>query len=137
MEYLGYRQPELYGTITAGELDDVLRADALCLGMTLDILYTNLEGDAIGAIYRGARDHVDGLVMNPAGFLYAGYALRDCLRSVPFPYIEVHMTNLDARGMQSVTATESTGMISGLGVESYRLALAAMHRLLTDAEPSR
>ena len=130
MEYLGLRQPEIYGTTTASQLDALLRADAGRLGMTLDILYTNLEGEAISAVYRAAHDHVDGLVMNPAGFLYAGYALRDCLRSVALPYLEVHMSNIDARGMHSVTAGESAGMITGLGVESYRLALRAIHNLV-------
>ncbi|MGV9868431.1 type II 3-dehydroquinate dehydratase [Rhodococcus koreensis] len=137
MEYLGYRQPEIYGTTTAAELDEILHADAVELGITLDILYTNVEGEAISAIYRAARDNVDGLVMNPAGFLYAGYALRDCLKAVPIPYIEVHMSNIDARGMHSVTASESVGMVTGLGVESYRLSLDAIHRVLTRAKVAR
>ncbi|UDM51971.1 type II 3-dehydroquinate dehydratase [Cupriavidus sp. MP-37] len=130
MEYLGFRQPELYGTTTAVELDEMLRADAAALGMQLDILYTNVEGEAISAIYRAARDQIDGLVMNPAGFLYAGLALRDCLKAVPLPCIEVHMTNIDARGMHSVTASESAGMVTGLGVDSYRLALIAIQKVI-------
>ncbi|MFJ1254884.1 type II 3-dehydroquinate dehydratase [Cupriavidus sp. CuC1] len=130
MESLGFRQPELYGTTTAVELDEMLRSDAAALGMQLDILYTNIEGEAIGAIYRAARDQIDGLVMNPAGFLYAGLALRDCLKAVPLPCIEVHMTNIDARGMHSVTASESAGMVTGLGVDSYRLALIAIQKVI-------
>ncbi|BDB30326.1 MULTISPECIES: type II 3-dehydroquinate dehydratase [Cupriavidus] len=130
MEYLGFRQPEIYGTTTAAELDDILRADAVGLGMQLDILYTNVEGEAISAIYRATREQVDGLVMNPAGFLYAGHALRDCLKAVPLPYIEVHMSNIDARGMHSVTASESAGMVTGLGVDSYRLALVAIQKVI-------
>lgn len=126
MEYLGFRQPEIYGTTTAEELDAILRADAAGLGLDLTILYTNVEGEAISAIYKAVRDGMDGLVMNPAGFLYAGYALRDCLKAVPLPYIEVHMSNIDARGMESVTASGAIGMITGLGVHSYRLALKAM-----------
>ncbi|WP_076860200.1 type II 3-dehydroquinate dehydratase [Bradyrhizobium mercantei] len=135
MEYLGSRQPEIYGRTTAAELDEILRADAAQLGMALDIVYTNIEGEAISAIYRSVREKVDGLVMNPAGFLYSGYALRDCLKAVPLPYIEVHMTNIDARGMHSVTASECAGMVTGLGVESYRLALLAIERLLNRAKP--
>jgi len=123
MEYLGHRQPELYGTTTADELDAILRADASDLGVDLEILYTNLEGEAISAIYAAVRGGTDALLMNPAGFLYAGYALRDCLKAVPLPYVEIHMTNIDARGMHSVTASESVGMITGLGIDSYRLAL--------------
>ena len=125
MEYLGLRQPELYGRTTAHELDAMLRAQASDLNVALDILYTNLEGEAISAIYQAARGDIDALIMNPAGFLYAGYALRDCLAAVPLPYVEIHMTNIDRRGMHSVTACEARGMITGLGVESYRLALRA------------
>ncbi len=130
MEYLGHRQPELYGTTTADELDAILRADAAERDIGLEILYTNLEGEAISAIYAAVRNGTDGLLMNPAGFLYAGYALRDCLKAVPLPYIEIHMTNIDARGMHSVTASEAMGMITGLGVNSYRLALDTMYRHL-------
>lgn len=132
MEYLGYRQPEIYGTTTADQLDDIMRADAAAIGATLDIVYTNVEGEAISRIYEAVRSSVDGLLMNPAGFLYAGYALRDCLKSVPIPYVEIHMSNIDARGMDSVTASESACMVTGLGIESYRLGLIAMQRILTD-----
>ena len=71
MEWLGHRQPELYGTTTAAELDAIVRAEAKRHGVDLDIVYTNLEGEAISRIYAAARAGVDGLLMNPAGFLYA------------------------------------------------------------------
>ena len=96
------------------------------------IFYTNLEGAAISRIYQAVRDGVDGLVMNPAGFLYAGYAPKDCLKSIPLPYIEVHMTNIDKREKTSVTAAESDGMITGLGVRSYVLALDAVAGVISD-----
>jgi len=130
MEYLGFRQPELYGSTTAAELDETLRQEANLAKIDLDIFYTNLEGEAISAIFRAKREHVDGLLMKPAGFLYAGYALRDCLKAVQLPYIELHMTNIDARGMHSVMASEASGMITGLGIESYRLGLLAIQRML-------
>ena len=123
MEYLGDRQPELYGTTTAAELDDILQTDAKTLGIDLEILYTNVEGEAISAIYAAVRNGTDALLMNPAGFLHAGFALRDCLKAVPLPYFEVHMTNIDARGFQSVTASEAAGIIAGFGVDSYRMAI--------------
>lgn len=130
MEYLGKRQPELYGILTAAELDEILRKAAKVDGFELDVRYTDIEGEAIGWIYDADRGGADGLIMNPAGFLYAGYALRDCLKAVSLPYIEVHMTNIDKRGMHSVTASEAKGMIAGLGVQSYLLALKAMKPLL-------
>lgn len=130
MEWLGLRQPELYGTTTAAELDAIMHAEAERLGVMLDIAYTNVEGDAIGRIYAAVRGGTDGLLMNPAGFLYAGYALRDCLRGVRIPYVEVHMTNIERREMRSVMAGEADGLVVGLGIDSYRLGLDALVRVV-------
>ena len=64
--------------------------------------------------------------MNPAAFLFAGYPLRDCLRAVPFPYVEVHITNIERRGFHSILAEAAVGMVAGFGVRSYVLGLEAM-----------
>src|SRR5438132_11403282 len=126
MEDLGRRQPEVYGTATGKELDALLRRQANKLGVGLDILYTNTEGEAVSAIFRADRAGVDGILFNPAGFLHAGHALRDCLRSIRAPAIEIHMTNIEKRGYGSITAEAAVGMIAGFGVDSYGLALQAM-----------
>jgi 3-dehydroquinate dehydratase II len=126
MEYLGTRQPELYGTTTAKELNSIVRRKARDLAVTLDILYTNTEGEAVSAIFRADREGLDGLLFNPAGFLHAGHALRDCLKSIRAPAIEIHMTNIEKRGYGSVTAEAAAGLIAGFGVDSYILALDAM-----------
>jgi 3-dehydroquinate dehydratase-2 len=126
MEYLGIRQPELYGTTTAKELNSMVRRRARDLGVDLEILYTNTEGEAVSAIFRADRQGIDGVLFNPAGFLHAGHALRDCLKSIKAPAIEVHMTNIEKRGYGSVTAEAAIGMIAGFGVDSYLLALEAM-----------
>jgi 3-dehydroquinate dehydratase-2 len=126
MEYLGLRQPELYGTTTAKELDAMLRRQARRLEVTLEIFYTNTEGAAVTAIYKADRGGIAGILFNPAGFLHAGHALRDCQKSIRAPAIEIHMTNIEKRGYGSVTAEAAVGMIAGFGVDSYRLALEAM-----------
>ena len=126
MEHLGRRLPELYGTTTAKELDSIVRRRARELGVELQILYTNTEGEAVTAIYKAERAGVDGIVYNPAGFLHAGHALRDCLKSIQAPAIEVHITNIEKRGVVSVTADAAVGMIAGFGIQSYLLALDAM-----------
>lgn len=130
MEWLGRRQPEVYGTTTAAELDALLFEDARRHGVALDIFYTNVEGEAITRIYQAARDSIDGLMMNPAGFNYAGYALRDCLRGVALPYVEVHMSNIERRGIPSIPSSEADGMITGLGIDSYLLGLDALIRVV-------
>jgi 3-dehydroquinate dehydratase II len=126
MEHLGRRMPELYGRTTAKELDSILRRRARELGVTLEILYTNTEGEAVTAIYKAERAGLDGLIFNPAGFLHAGHALRDCLKSIQTPAIEVHITNIEKRGVISVTTEAAVGVIAGFGVQSYLMALDAM-----------
>jgi len=132
MAYLGQREPEFYGTTTAAELDAKLAAHAKRRGYDLDIFYTHVEGEAIGRIYRAIEDGVDALVMNPAAMSYAGYAMRDCLRAVApkLPYVEVHMSNIEARGIRSIPGQAAVGIVSGLGVNSYFLALEATLSLL-------
>ena len=126
MSFLGRRQPELYGTTTAAELDAMMVEYALERAVALEIYYTHLEGEAIARLYSAVDGDVAGVLMNPAGFLYAGYALRDCLRALPIPCVEVHMTNIEARGMTSVTAEAVVGAVMGFGIRSYRLGLDAL-----------
>jgi len=126
MSYLGKRQPELYGKTTAAQLDAMLHAHAKANKYRLDIFYTHSESAAIERLYRGVDERLDGLVMNPAAFLFAGYPLRDCLRAVPFPYVEVHMTNIEKRGFHSILAETAVGMVAGFGVRSYQLGLEAL-----------
>jgi 3-dehydroquinate dehydratase II len=126
MSYLGRRQPELYGTTTAAELDAQMQTLAAERDVALDIFYTHVEGESIARLYRAVDEGHVGVLMNPAGFLYAGHALRDCLRALPIPCVEVHMTNIEARGMRSVTAEATVGCVLGFGVYSYRLGLDAL-----------
>ncbi len=126
MTYLGKREPEFYGTTTAAELDAAMQARAAERGVALEIVYTHVEGEAIGHVYRAADSGMDGLLMNPAGFQYAGFALRDCLKAVRprLPYVEVHITHNSIKGgLQTVTAEASEGMVLGFGIESYVLGL--------------
>ena len=123
MVWRGQREPELYGTTTANELDAIMRARAASAGITLDIFYANIEGEAIARIYQAVKEGVDGLLMNPAGFTYAGFALRDCIKAVSLPYVEVHMTNIERRGTRSVLAEVANGVVAGLGISSYLLGL--------------
>ncbi|HEX9844327.1 MAG TPA: type II 3-dehydroquinate dehydratase [bacterium] len=131
LSYLGRRQPELYGKTTAKELDAMLLAYAAEHDCRLSIFYTHSEAEAIERIYQAVDEPVDGLLMNPAAMLYAGYALRDTLRAIPFPYVEVHITNIDKRGLHSITAEAAVGMVTGFGVRSYLLGLDALLGHLT------
>ena len=135
MSFLGRRQPELYGGTTAAQLDALLQKHAQANGYRLDIFYTHSEAAAIERLYAAVDAKVDGVVMNPAAFLFAGYALRDCLRAIPMPYVEVHMTNIEKRGIRSILAETAVGMVAGFGVKSYVLGLEAMLDHLQGAKP--
>jgi 3-dehydroquinate dehydratase II len=132
MSRLGKRQPEIYGTTTAAELDDIMQKHAGDRGHTLEIFYTHIEGEAIERIYQASDDGIDGLVINPAGFLHTGFALRDCLRSFKPPIVEVHMSNIDKRGLHSVTAEAAHGVVAGFGIRSYLMGLDAVARLVSE-----
>ena len=134
MVHLGKREPEFYGSTTASELDIMLQQHARSKRYELEIFYTNIEGEAINRIYQAAAEGVNGLVMNPAGFSYAGYALRDCVKGAALPYVEVHMTNVEARGIKCVVAPVADGVIFGLGTHSYVLGLEGMLHLLSCAK---
>ena len=130
MEYLGIRQPEIYGTTDLQTLHAMLLDEAKGLGIDLDIRVSNLEGEAIGWIYECDRAGYAGLHMNPAGFSYAGYALRDCLRGIRMPAVEVHMSNIERRAMKSVTAEACVGVVTGFGLRSYFHGLRALSERL-------
>lgn len=68
--------------------------------------------------------------MNPASFNYAGYALRDCVKGAALPYVEVHLTNVEARGIKCVVAPVANGVVHGFGTHSYILGLEAMLHIL-------
>jgi len=130
MSYLGRRQPEIYGTVSAAQLDAMLQEHAQAKGFELEIFYTHVEGEAIARLYRAVDEGFDGLVMNPAGFTHAGHALRDCVLTLPFPCVEVHMTNIAKRGLVSAVAPATVGTIAGFGLHSYLLGLDAVLQLV-------
>jgi 3-dehydroquinate dehydratase-2 len=73
--------------------------------------------------------------MNPGGFTYAGYAIADAIKAVaPLPYVEIHISNQAARGIQSVLAHVAHCVIHGIGVHGYLLALQAALHLIRDRE---
>lgn len=132
LRWLGRRQPEYYGTTTAAELDARLAAHAEANGYSLAIEYHDVEGEAIRRIYDAVEEGVDGVVINPAGFTYAGYALRDCMLGVrdDLPIIEIHITNVAAREIPDIPSSAAAGVVYGFGVLGYEIALEAMLKVL-------
>lgn len=136
MNWLGRRQPEVYGTTTADQLDERIRAYAGEKGFEVDIFYTNLEGEGIERLQQAEREGVDAIVMNPAGFSYAGYALRDAIKSINVPVVEVHISHMVLRGIEAVTTEAAVGVVWGFGLHSYMLGIDAALHLVAESGPS-
>lgn len=137
MSYLGKREPDIYGTTTAAELDQICLDHARGRGFRLEIFYTHSESAAIERIYAAEEQGIQGIVMNPATFSRNGYAIASCLRAVPLRYVEVHMSNIDKRGVHSLLAAVADGVVHGFGIRSYLLGLDAMHGLLQNEPMQR
>lgn len=136
LNMLGLRQPEVYGSAT---LDDV---EALCaetgerLGLAIDFRQTNGEGELISWVQE-CRDRAAGIIINPGGYSHTSVALMDALLSVELPIVEVHITNIHRRESfrhHSYVSLAATGVIAGLGIRGYALALNAMLELIEEGE---
>ena len=124
---LGSREPDVYGSADLDELRALLRASAPA-GVTVDLRQTDDEAELIHWLYE-AVDAGTPVILNPAAFTHYSYALRDAAALVTkagVPLIEVHISNPHARETfrhTSVVGGVATGVIAGLGFDSYRLAL--------------
>ncbi len=89
-----------------------------------------LKARPINRIYQAVDEGFDGLVMNPAGFTYAGFALKDCIKGAALPYVEVHISSIAKRHIHCVLSDVAEGVITGFGMHSYILGLDAMLEIL-------
>ena len=129
---LGTREPEIYGSTTFADLVGICEQAGAELGLEVTVLQTNDESELIGWLHR-AQDEAAPVVLNPAAFTHYSYALRDACAMLSSPLVEVHISNPAAREEfrhTSVVAGVATGTIAGFGMDSYRLALRAVARLL-------
>lgn len=128
---LGIREPDVYGTATHADLVALCEETAGELGQEVLVRQTDDEGTLIGWLH-AAADAGAAVVINPAAFTHYSYAVRDAVATVPGPVVEVHLSNIAAREEfrhTSVVSPVVSGVISGFGIESYRLALKAISRM--------
>ena len=133
---LGIREKNIYGRDDYDSLCAYIRSAADRLGVEVELLQSNYEGDIVTAI-QNAYGHFDGIVINPAAFTHYSVAILDALKAVNIPAIEVHISNIHQREEfrhKSVLAPVAMGQICGLGVESYLAALEAIIYKLNRAE---
>lgn len=123
LDLLGTREPEVYGQRTFREYLDLLRQGHA--GHVIDLYQSNVEGELINAL-RAADAECGGVVLNAAGYTHTSVALRDALATMTVPVVEVHISNIHAREEfrhRSLTAVHCAGVITGFGLEGYRLAV--------------
>ena len=124
---LGNREPGIYGSQT---MDDCLQALRLRYPDD-EIAYfqSNVEGLLIDRLQHAADEGVEGVALNAGAYTHTSIALHDCIRSLPFPVVELHISNVHRREAfrhHSVLAAACAGVICGFGTDSYRLAIEAL-----------
>ena len=136
LNLLGSRQPQIYGTTTLGEIEQMLETWGQMHGWDVSSMQSNHEGEIIDRIHE-ERSKATFIVINPGAYTHTSYAIRDAIEAVEIPTIEVHLSNIHARepfrGM-SVLAPVCRGQISGLGAWSYVAALGAGAHLFGEQE---
>jgi 3-dehydroquinate dehydratase-2 len=130
LHLLGEREPDVYGHVTLDDINKSMIALAKDLGITLEFLQSNHEGEIVDAI-GAARKKYRALIINPAAYTHTSVAIRDAIAASGLPALEVHLSNIYGREefrQKSLVAPVCKGQIAGFGIESYLLALrAALH----------
>lgn len=124
LNLLGTREPEIYGNVSMEDYLNQLKMEFS--SQILNHYQSNIEGEIINRIQ---EDDFDALIINPGAFTHYSYAIADCLKNISKPKIEVHISNIYKREefrQKSVTAANTDGVLSGFGMNGYRLAVLSL-----------
>jgi 3-dehydroquinate dehydratase II len=123
LNLLGKREPEIYGTQTFEDYLEIIKAKFP--SVSFQYFQSNVEGELINEIQRVGFS-VDGIIINPGGYTHTSVALGDAIAAIKTPVIEVHISNIFGREdfrKLSLVSGKSVGVISGLGLKGYALAV--------------
>ena len=126
LNLLGSREPEIYGNISLADIESQLLRICLEANHSLDSFQSNAEHDLVNKIHEAKVANVKCIIFNPGAFTHSSIALRDALSGIDIPFIEVHISNIYSREdfrQKSYLSDIAEGVISGLGIEGYELAL--------------
>ncbi|MHB1213902.1 MAG: type II 3-dehydroquinate dehydratase [Thiobacillus sp.] len=138
LNLLGNREPGHYGLDTLDDINRALVSRGESVGAQIETFQHNHEGALIDRVHQAARDHVDFIVINPAGYTHTSVALRDALAASAIPFVEIHLSNIYARESfrhHSYFSDLAVGVVSGLGAHGYELALEYALRHLQNRTP--
>jgi len=128
LNLFGRREPHIYGSMTLDQINERLRTLAAKIQVQLTIVQSNHEGVLIDAFHKH-MDEAQGAVINPGGLTQHSISLHDCIKAMPFPVIECHLSNLTVREdwrHASIISPAVKGTVQGLGWRSYTAALRAL-----------
>jgi len=127
LNMLGVRETEIYGSMTLGDIEQMVVKEAASLGVEVEFFQSNSEGGIIDRL-QAAKGEYSAVIINPGAYSHYSIAIRDTVKAIGLPAIEVHLSNIYAREgfrSQSVIAPVCVGQISGLGAQGYILAIYA------------
>ena len=136
LNLLGRREPHIYGSMTLADINRKLEQLGKELGVELEMLQSNHEGALVDFLHK----HIDsaaGAILNPAGLTQFGVSLHDAIKTMPFPVIEVHISNRHAREEwrhHSIISSAAKATVEGLGWRSYTEALRALVEMAREAK---
>jgi 3-dehydroquinate dehydratase-2 len=136
LNLLGTREPAVYGTDTLASIEQRAAAVARETGHELSAFQSNAEHELIERVQRASGEGVAFLIINPGAFTHTSIALRDALLATALPFIEVHLSNPQAREpfrRHSYFSDIAVGVISGLGASGYEVAVRAAAQRLARA----
>lgn len=128
LNLLGTREPEIYGRTTLADIEGACRRQAGELGLEIDFRQSNAESELIDWI-QGAKREFDAVILNAGAYTHTSVAILDALQAMDLPLIEVHLSNIykrEAFRHHSYVSRAADGVICGLGMEGYLLALRAL-----------
>ncbi len=128
LNLFGRREPHIYGTTTLAQINERLHTLAQQLGVELVVMQSTHEGALVDFLHQHI-DTAQGALVNPAGLTQHGVSLHDAIKAMPFPTLEVHMSNIAARETwraHSIISPAVRGTIQGLGPVSYLAGLRAL-----------
>lgn len=131
LNMLGLREPQIYGSRTLKDLEQMILAHAKKLGIEVEFCQSNHEGDLVDAI-QSAYNRIDGIVINPGAYTHTSVAILDAVKSVSVPTVEVHISDPDTREdfrKASYIRLACVATVKGKGFEGY---LEAMDILVTN-----
>ena len=133
LNLLGTREPQTYGRATLQDAEQLCRAAGKRHGFAVEFRQSNHEGELIDWIQEAGAKKAAGILINPGGLTHTSVAIRDAIAAVSLPVIEVHISNIFARESfrhHSYVSLAATGVICGLGIQGYALAVQAVAQQL-------